>query len=74
MAQELIKIMQLAGVKFYDNKGQQRAEPITIDFNNLIAIDTLISQPPHNISSILNLIGWFDSKLNLMNGLLNSNF
>ena len=74
MAQELINIMQLAGVKFYNSNGQQRAEPITIDFNNLIAIDTLISKPPHNISSILNLIGWFDSKLNLMSGLLGSNF
>jgi hypothetical protein len=74
MAQELINIMQLAGVKFYNSNGQQRSGPINIDFNNLIAIDTLISKPPQNISSIFNLIGWFDSKLNLMNGLLNSNF
>jgi hypothetical protein len=66
--------MQLAGVKFYNSNGQQRSGPINIDFNNLIAIDTLISKPPQNISSIFNLIGWFDSKLNLMNGLLNSNF
>jgi hypothetical protein len=74
MAQELINIMQLAGVKFYNSNGQQRLGPINIDFNNLIAIDTLISQPPQNISSIFNLIGWFDSKINLMNGLLSSNF
>ena len=74
MAQELINTMQLAGVKFYNSNGQQRSEPITIDFNNLIVIDTLISKPPQNISSIFNLIGWFDSKINLMNGLLSSNF
>ncbi len=74
MAQELINIMQLAGVKFYNSNGQQRLGPINIDFNNLIAIDTLISKPPHNISSIFNLIGWFDSQTNLMNGLLSSNF
>jgi hypothetical protein len=74
MAQELINIMQLAGIKFYDSNGLPRRAPITIDFNSLIAIDTLISKPPHNISSILNLIGWFDSKLNLMSGLLKSSF
>jgi hypothetical protein len=74
MAQELINIMQLAGVKFYDSNGLLRPSPISIDFSSLIEIDALISKTPHNISNILNLIGWFDSKLNLMSGLLKSNF
>jgi hypothetical protein len=74
MAQELITIMQKAGVKFYDSNGQPRPEPISIDFTRLINTDTLISKPPRNISSILNLVGWFDRHLNIMSGLLNSNF
>lgn len=72
MAQELINIMRMAGVQFFDGNGLPH--PGDIDFNRLIQIDTLISSPPRNISSILNLIGWFDSKLNIMSGLLQSNF
>jgi deoxyxylulose-5-phosphate synthase len=72
MAQELIAIMQKAGVKFYDSNGSTHAG--NIDFNHLIQIDTLISNPPRNISSILKLVEWFDRNLNLMSGLLNSNF
>ncbi len=72
MAQELINIMQKAGVKFYDSNGSPYSG--AIDFNRLIQIDTLISKPPRNISSILNLVGWFDRNLNIMSGLLNSNF
>jgi hypothetical protein len=72
MAQELINIMHKAGVKFYDSNGSPHLG--AIDFTHLIQIDTLISTPPHNISSILNLVGWFDRNLNLMGGLLNSNF
>jgi hypothetical protein len=72
MAQELINIMRKAGVKFHDSNGSPHSG--AIDFNHLIQIDTLISTPPRNISSILNLVGWFDRNLNLMSGLLNSNF
>jgi hypothetical protein len=74
MAQELINIMQQAGVEFYDTNGQPRPGAISIDFARLIQIDTLVSTPPRNISSILNLVGWFDRNLNLMSGLLNANF
>ena len=74
MAQELINIMQQAGVKFYDVNGSLRAGQIAIDFKRLIQIDTLISKPPRNVSSLFNLISWFDRNLNLMSGLLKSNF
>lgn len=74
LAQELINIMQQAGVKFYSSNGLPRTGQVEIDFNRLIQIDTLISKPPRNISSILNLIGWFDRHLNIMSGLLTSNF
>jgi hypothetical protein len=72
MAQALINIMHKAGVKFYDSNGSTHSG--AIDLNRLIQFDTLTSTPPRNISSILNLVGWFDRNLNLMSGLLNSNF
>lgn len=74
IAQELIKIMQQAGVQFYGSDGSPRDGQVEIDFNRLIQIDTLISKPPRNISSLLNLIGYFDLHLNIMSGLLKSNF
>ena len=74
MAQELIKIMQLAGVQFYQNDGTPRKGAIEIDFANLIKLDTLISNPPSNFSSVFKLVEWFDRNFNLMSGLLKSNF
>jgi hypothetical protein len=74
MAQELIKIMQLAGVQFYQDNGQPRKGEIKIDFDRLIKLDTLISNPPRNVSSVFKLIEWFDRNFNLMSGLLKSNF
>ncbi|MGB8698264.1 MAG: hypothetical protein WCD18_02510, partial [Thermosynechococcaceae cyanobacterium] len=74
MAQELINIMERAGVKFFDSQGQLRTGATSIDFAHLSQIDTLISKPPRNISSILNLVGWFDRSINLMSGLLNADF
>ena len=74
MAQELINIMQRAGVKFYQANGQPRSGSIAIDFTRLIQLDTLISKPPQNIASVLNLMGWLDGQFNLMSSLLKSNF
>ncbi|WP_199334087.1 MULTISPECIES: hypothetical protein [Nostocaceae] len=67
MAQEIIKIMQLAGVKFYENDGiTERAEDIQIDFESLIKEDSLISDPPTAISAVLDFIGWLDTNTNLI--------
>ncbi len=74
MAQELINIMQRAGVKFYQANGQPRSGSIAIDFQRLIQLDTLISKPPQTIASVLNLMGWLDGQFNLMSSLLKSNF
>ncbi|MDZ8088481.1 MAG: hypothetical protein RMY16_23395 [Nostoc sp. DedQUE12b] len=67
MAQEIIKIMQLAGVKFYQPDGvNERKEDIQIDFKRLIEQDTLISQPPTAVSAVLDFVGWLDTTTNVI--------
>ncbi|MDQ3236639.1 MAG: hypothetical protein M3Q54_03750, partial [Actinomycetota bacterium] len=64
MAQEVIQIMQQAGVLFYLGDGQTtRTGPVRVDFGRLISRDTLISNPPRSITSDLALIGWLDEVL-----------
>ena len=66
--------MQLAGVQFYQDDGTPRTGAIDINFDRLIKLDTLISNPPRNVSSVFKLIEWFDRNFNLISGLLKSNF
>jgi hypothetical protein len=61
MAQELIKIMQRAGVKFYNANGTERMGAIALDFNRLIQEDSLISNPPAATEAVINFVGWLDS-------------
>ena len=68
LAQEFINIMQKAGVKFQMGDGTtERIGPVRVDFRRLIALDTLISDPPRSIGSNLKLVGWFDEKLDFIN-------
>ncbi|MBD1940736.1 hypothetical protein [Microcoleus sp. FACHB-68] len=71
LAQEFINIMQQAGVKFYLGDGRtQRNGPVRVDFNRLIALDTLISDPPRSLSNQLDLIAWLDQRLKIFSRLL----
>jgi hypothetical protein len=64
LAQELINVMQRAGVKFYRGDGRtQRMGPVRVDFGRLIDRDTLISSPPRSLTSNVRLIGWIDRTL-----------
>ncbi len=75
LAQEFINIMQKAGVKFYMGNGTtERVGPVRVDFNRLIARDTLISDPPRSIGTDLKMIGWFDDKLDFVKRLLRVGF
>lgn len=74
IAQELIKVMQTAGVEFFDDQGQTRSGDVQIDFDRLIALDSLISRPPRLIQDVINTIGWFDSTFGVMNNVLKSNY
>lgn len=72
VAQELIDIMQLAGVKFYMGNGTtQRNGAVRVDFNRLIARDSLILNPPPSIGSDLKLIGWLDEVFEFFKRFLN---
>ena len=66
IAQEIIKIMQLGGVTFYQPDGKTvRTQPIKVDFDRLIRHDTLISHPPVSLDSDLALLGWLNEKLDI---------
>lgn len=60
IAQELAGLLARAGVGM--------ASP-TIDFDQLIARDSLITAPPQSITSTLDVIGWLDEAVDLLAGL-----
>ena len=75
IAQEVIKIMQLAGVKFYQQDGKtERNGEIRVDFQNLIKLDSLISRPPRNLLSLKDIIGGLDKNFNILSNLLKRNY
>jgi hypothetical protein len=59
VAQEVIKVMELAGVQFHrgDEQEHVRPGPVRVDFNRLIAMDSLISQPPQSLREDLHMLG-----------------
>ncbi len=63
LAQEVIKVMELAGVAFQTRDGRPRPGPVTVDFERLLLADTLISSPPASVGSTLGLLGWLDQRL-----------
>ncbi|HVR64345.1 MAG TPA: hypothetical protein VMU50_20735 [Polyangia bacterium] len=66
VAQEFINVMQLAGVPFFFGDGRTlRPGSVKVDFQRLIALDTLIKDPPRSLSNDLRLVGWFDQKIDL---------
>jgi hypothetical protein len=75
LAQELINVIQLAGVKFYQTDGvTERSGSVKIDFNRLIALDSLISHPPKTVSSVFERITWIDKNFNLFNSLVRASY
>jgi hypothetical protein len=63
IAQEMINIMRLANVEFFHGSGALRTDPVTVDFNRLVLRDTLLSHPPGNLTSTLDIMGWADENL-----------
>jgi hypothetical protein len=61
LAQEIIRIMEGAGVLFRMGDGTTiRPAPVNVNFRRLIALDTLISNPPHSLQGDLRWIGKLD--------------
>lgn len=75
VAQEIIKIMQLAGVKFYQGDGKtEKTGKIKVDFNRLIELDTLVTNPPGLVTNVLDIVGWIDKNFNIFSNLLRSSY
>ena len=72
IAQEMINIMRSAGVVFRHRDRSERPDPVALDFNRLIARDSLLLHPPQNVSPTLELIGWADERLDLIKRALHS--
>lgn len=54
-------MMQQAGVRFLSGDGvTERTDPIRIDFERLLNLDSLMSSAPTSISSDLSFVGWLD--------------
>jgi hypothetical protein len=60
IAQEMINIMQPAGVAFQHPNGAERQDPVQVDFDRLILRDTLVRHPPQNLRSGLDMLAWAD--------------
>jgi lysophospholipase L1-like esterase len=75
MAQEIIKIMQLAGVKFFErDEKTERTGEIKVNFNRLIEQDTLISNPPKLVNNILEIVATVDNRFNIISNMLRSSY
>lgn len=62
IAQEVIRIMNLAGVVFRSPSGEPKPAG-SVDFSRVVASDTLINRPPTSLSGNLAMLGWLDDKL-----------
>jgi hypothetical protein len=72
MAQEFIRIMERAEVKFYDQEHPAvvRPGPINIDFAELLAVDSLMAAPPHTLAHDLRVIGLINKSVDIVLTLL----
>jgi hypothetical protein len=62
-AQELIRILETAGVAFFEPDGRTpRTGPIDIDFAGLVTLDSLLRDPPRSLSHTVGVLGWLDDK------------
>ena len=68
VAQELIRVMEVAGVAFAHRDGSPRPSPIEVDWDRILATDTLVSHPPAAIGPTLSLLGWLDERLDWQDG------
>ena len=70
VAQEVIRVMESAGVPFRHRDGSARSGPITVGWDRILASDTLIGAPPASVSSSLSLLGWLDERFDWVRRIL----
>lgn len=66
LAQELINVMTIAGVRFRRPDGTARHGPVTVDFDRLLRRDTLVETPPGLLDPTLAALAWADEALDLV--------
>ena len=69
VAQEVIKILERAGVAFRTQTGEDRVGAIEVDWRRVLAADSLISAPPALLDDGLGLLGWLDERLDWVSGI-----
>ena len=74
IAQEMIRIMESAGVAFRHPNGEPRTGPVLVDFDRLVLRDTLVRFPPQIVDSTLSTLGWADEHLGWVLRALKSHF
>jgi hypothetical protein len=66
LAQEFIRVMELAGVRFFAPDGSTRTSPVEIDFGNLLKQDSLLAAPPASVSNDLRTLRWLDQTADVL--------
>jgi lysophospholipase L1-like esterase len=67
MAQEFMRTMEEAGVVFHRRDGvTARSSPVDVDFDRLLARDTLVGQPPRCLSDAGHWVGWIDERADVL--------
>lgn len=67
IAQEVINVMQRAKVALYYNDGVTlRQGPVQVDFDRLLRLDSLISNPPRSLGSDMKTLGWLDETADII--------
>jgi len=72
IAQEIVAVMQRAGVEFHWGNGAVREGPIEVDFERLLALDSLLSSPPRSLQGDLKGLGWIDGRFAAFKRMLRS--
>lgn len=70
LAQEIIRVMEVAGVEFRLPDGTPRPGPVGVDMARLVRRDTLLTHPPGNIGSGLDVLRWADEVAGLFGSAL----
>jgi hypothetical protein len=74
LAQELINVMRRASVIFLQADGRTaRADPVIVDFQRLIRLDTLLTSPPRTLTAGLEILRWADEVLDVFRRTLSFN-
>jgi hypothetical protein len=67
IAQDFMRTMEEAGVVFYRRDGvTARSGPVDVDFDRLLALDTLVGQPPAGLADAVHWIGWIDERADVL--------